>query len=313
METEKYEYRPKVASEKDRDDARPTLETKEHIPNTVDRIGHFVKCTILRICDEAKVTQEAREAVREIREAPMVVSLDKLRSHHSHIGDTSMSRFLLFGPGANVREKYGSFASPADRELWGSLMKMPPIERAKHPLYEKMSNKRGTSIEIPENARIDFRKNLRELWELKLQKYEARNPTLRTFYETKIMPVIDHPKSWTRTTLEKYVREIDADIDEVIRAMGGLDGYEKTLMIQKEIRSPDKIKLLGSIVREVRGVDLVAVSITEIMDKTKGPFNLALFDAMLRYGGKEYVSHIPALGDPYVSFGNYQHTKFSVG
>jgi hypothetical protein len=125
--------------------------------------------------------------------------------------------------------------------------------------------------------------------------------------------MIDSPKPWTRTTLEKYVAEIDADIDEVVSEMGGFDGFRKTLRDKKQIEDPGKIRLASTIVEQIRGRDLVAMSITEVMDRTKGPFNLALFDIMLRYGGKEYLAHIPAINDPYVSYGNYQHTKYSVG
>lgn len=80
---------------------------------------------------------------------------------------------------------------------------------------------------------MDFRQNLKSLWEYKIRKYGGRNTPLKNFYESKILPLIESPKPWTRTTLEKYVGEIDADIDGIVAKMGGIKGYEKTLKEKK--------------------------------------------------------------------------------
>jgi hypothetical protein len=151
--------------------ALPALESLERIPNTIDRIRDFVKCTVFNLCADAEVRRETKKAVREMREPPMVADLAKLQPYHSHLGDSSMSRRLLFGAEPKVRKTYGSFASEADRNLWDTLMKLPDELREKNPFYRSLVAKRGDAVAIPETASIDFRQNLKSLWEYKIKKY----------------------------------------------------------------------------------------------------------------------------------------------
>lgn len=133
------ENQPKLPVESPVSESRPTLESPENVPNTIDRIVDFVKCTVFQVCKKAEVTRETKKAIRE---KLLLADLGKLLPYHPYVGDTSMSRRLLFGADPKIREIYGSFASESDRKAWDSFMKLPVDQRIKYPLYTTLASKR---------------------------------------------------------------------------------------------------------------------------------------------------------------------------
>ena len=62
----------------------------------------------------------------------------------------------------------------------------------------------------------------------------------------------------------------------------------------------------------MRGVDLVAYGMTEIMPSAEGDLNVKILEILLRNAGSNYMFTIPALYDRMLSLGFYQFTSYAV-
>lgn len=67
-----------------------------------------------------------------------------------------------------------------------------------------------------------------------------------------------------------------------------------------------------ALVEQVRGLDLIAYGLTELMPSSEGDLNVAVLDILLKNAGSTYVFTIPALHDMMLSLGFYQHTSYAV-
>lgn len=70
----------------------------------------------------------------------------------------------------------------------------------------------------------------------------------------------------------------------------------------------EKCKLLQDIVKNLRGEDMVAYGMTELLPSMDGELNHRYLDVLLKSAGAQFLYHVPALGDRYASLGLYQFT-----
>jgi hypothetical protein len=62
----------------------------------------------------------------------------------------------------------------------------------------------------------------------------------------------------------------------------------------------------------LRGVDLVAYGMTELLPSSEGDFNVKFMRIILENAGSNYLMAIPAMSDMYLSFGLYQFTSYAL-
>lgn len=69
-----------------------------------------------------------------------------------------------------------------------------------------------------------------------------------------------------------------------------------------------KCELLQAIVKNIRGKDMVAYGMTELLPSSEGETNVKYIDIILRNAGAQFLYYVPALGDGLASLGFYQFT-----
>lgn len=81
---------------------------------------------------------------------------------------------------------------------------------------------------------------------------------------------------------------------------------------KKTIGHPEKERFFRNHLMPSRNT-LLAYTVTELFPSNTNPsVNIALYDKMLEYAGMEFVNKIPAMSDPYLSFGPFQLTSIAI-
>ncbi len=160
-------------------------------------------------------------------------------------------------------------------------------------LYQKLLKNKEKAITLEGmNPEINFRENLRELWEEKLKRFESRNPVLREFYTARILPVIESKTPWKQMTIEQFETGINGEIAAMQSKLDIENGLAKP---PYKLENPHKRLLAKKLIQKIRAKELIELSMTEIMDQMGGNFNKKLYDLLLQKAGVEYLAHIPAL------------------
>lgn len=111
----------------------------------------------------------------------------------------------------------------------------------------------------------------------------------------------------TTITLDEYIKKHDSVMKKINNSLDWNKVGKLTNL------NSDQLDLLRDISESLNGKDILCYGLTELMpSKTDGHLNIAIMDFLLRNAGREYVEAIPALADPYTSFGPYQPTQFAV-
>ncbi len=111
---------------------------------------------------------------------------------------------------------------------------------------------------------------------------------------------------------------------EMTRSYGLLEGVTSTEAVLKNFDwqrfaedqsiSEENLRLIQALSELITPVMIESIFLTEIMPHSSdGALNAAMYDFVLIYGGRAYVSAIPALGDAYMSVGPSQATTFVTG
>lgn len=161
----------------------------------------------------------------------------------------------------------------------------------------------GLTGVAPPKAKINFEENLGALWDRKLERRRVTPSTER--HAPKVIEQYRRQNKATMT-LGQFIDEADREITLARRHINWRD-------LCSSYRLDDRrCKLLQSIGDNIRGKDLVAYGLTELMPSTDGQFNVQFLDILLRHAGREYVQALPALYDGMLSFGFYQFTSHAL-
>jgi hypothetical protein len=160
----------------------------------------------------------------------------------------------------------------------------------------------GISGEVPEEVYINFSRNLDAMWARK-RKVARENLSVKLVGSELAREYRN--KNAYNMTIGDYERHLNA----VVVAMRKDINWEKVAVIEGLDRR--EVNLVRKIVGSLNGRDLVAYSLTELMPGSDGDLNVAVFDFLLRNGGRRYVESIPAMFDRKVSFGPYQFTEYA--
>ncbi len=166
-------------------------------------------------------------------------------------------------------------------------------------LYADITGIKGL---VGTSYRINFGEILADLWTRKLDRKNVSSATIAAAEEP-IKLYLDDPK---RMTLKQFVAEAETQVTLVKRAIdfGAVcKGYKL---------NTSECKVFTSLARDVRGVDLVAYGMTEIMPSAEGDLNVKVMEILLRNAGSNYMFTIPALYDRMLSLGFYQFTSYAI-
>lgn len=147
----------------------------------------------------------------------------------------------------------------------------------------------------------DFRNQLQKAWQLKCSREcteEAKDMAARV-----VQRYPKHPKA---LSLSEYVSFMDREASKVKEGLQWND-------LQKHYRLSDEQRaFLISLVGKIHGRELAAYALTELMPSKNGILNREALATLLAHAGQEYIELLPAIYDPYVSFGPFQPTQFAL-
>lgn len=172
-------------------------------------------------------------------------------------------------------------------------------------LYWKNISKLPKITTIPNELEINFKQNLDDLWQSKVKRYWSKNKALYAFYQDRVEPFTTWKRKVTKSSLIKYRQEMWAAMARVE------DNLDMDIVLHRYWKKTNPA-LFKNIISSMKNRDLLAYNLTELFDSNNWKFNLEFFDFLLKNAWKEYVSLIPALWDKYLSYWQFQNTKYVV-
>lgn len=156
----------------------------------------------------------------------------------------------------------------------------------------------------------NFESALNKLWLAKVTKMKGRFSDLGIEFTTEY-----NPKHAKKTTLEKYKSKIDKELEILLDNFDYEEFYKKHNNPNEEDPSksaghPEKQRFLENYLSHLNSNMLASYGITELFPAETNPtLNVVFLDKMLQNAGEEFLNKIPALFDPYLSFGFFQLTS----
>lgn len=167
----------------------------------------------------------------------------------------------------------------------------------------------GYEGKIPSRLKINWPQRMEYMWTAKVTNSHNNRVVRQT--RDKLLPEFAHgePK---RMSLAAYLKVADGQADLLHKKLDW-DKVGSMYFTRQGKVNKRKQRLLKNVAGQVRGNELIAYALTELMPgQNDGAFNRDFLDFLLRQGGREFVERIPALYDDRTSFGTYQFTSFAL-
>lgn len=161
----------------------------------------------------------------------------------------------------------------------------------------------GNVKQLPNKVEIDFVANLQGLWDKKLK---IRNVTGATQKNADFIVNRYRTSDPDYKGIKTFIKEVD---DQAFLAHKSIDF--KALCDKMKLNGAQCVTL-NQVTSNIRGEQLVAYGMTEVMPTWNGEVNYVMLDTLLRNAGENYIQSIPALGDKLMSLGFYQFTSHAV-
>ena len=154
---------------------------------------------------------------------------------------------------------------------------------------------------IPDSLQVNWAKTLDHLWQVKLAKTNVTPATVK----------------WASHITQKYAHQ-PRDTKSISAFIHEVDKIAVTTHHQIDYPSLcdalhiNQCQMYKDTMSRVRGENLVAYSLSEVMPSHDGAENYIMMDTLLRNAGENYVDAIPSLGDPLLSTGFFQFTSYAI-
>ncbi len=156
---------------------------------------------------------------------------------------------------------------------------------------------------IPSHAEINFSKVLADMWVGKLTRKKGVSEATIDNAHT---PVALYQEDARKINLKQFITEAEAEV-KIVKANLNWDkvcaGYK---LKDKQCFT---LKLVA---KDIRGLDLVAYGMTELLPSSDGKLNVKYLDILLKNAGSNFVMAVPAMADSYLSLGFYQFTSLAL-
>lgn len=160
----------------------------------------------------------------------------------------------------------------------------------------------GISGRVGTSHEINFVKLLADMWIRKLERVNVSEATIKSSN----IPIEFYLADQKKMTLGQFV--IDAEMQVAM--------VKKNLNFEAACRdyklNTVECGMFKALAQDIRGLDLIAYGMTEIMPTSEGDLNVKVLDILLRNAGSNYMFTIPALHDRMLSLGYYQFTSYAV-
>ena len=115
-----------------------------------------------------------------------------------------------------------------------------------------------------------------------------------------------YPKQPTKMTFQLYTA-LAGDTAKVVREALDWSALENSYQLTEK-----QTAFVKRLIKRIDGKELMAYALTELMPSSDGDQNRAILDFLLQRAGREFVELIPAVHDPYTSFGPFQPTQYAI-
>lgn len=166
-------------------------------------------------------------------------------------------------------------------------------------LYAEITGVSGT---VGKRYEINYGEILANLWVRKISRSNVSQATVKAA-EIPIQLYLKEPK---KMTLRQFIAEANTQVSLVKAKMDWSAACKAYALTVAEC------KTFKALAFEVRGIDIVAYGMTEIMPSAEGDLNVKIMEILLRNAGSNYMFTIPALYDRMLSLGFYQFTSYAV-
>lgn len=158
-------------------------------------------------------------------------------------------------------------------------------------------------IVVPKSATVNYGKQLTYLWHGKL---DRKKGVTDATIDNSHTPIAVYTENAKRMNLKRFISEADREVAAVAKSLdwSGVCHYYKL--------GRDECKVFRTLGTDIRGVDLIAYGLTELLPSPDGALNVAFIDIVLRNAGANYLMAIPAMGDRMLSLGFYQFTSYAL-
>ena len=164
-------------------------------------------------------------------------------------------------------------------------------------------DKNGNVARLPDEAKIDFVANLQGLWDKKLRIPGVSGATQKNAGFIVKRYASSDPRYMG---IKTFIGEADHN------AFFAHNNINFSALCAKLKLTGAQCVTLDDVTGKIRGRQLVAYGMTEVMPTWNGPVNYLMLDTLLRNAGETYVNSFPALGDKLMSVGFYQFTSYAV-
>jgi hypothetical protein len=196
---------------------------------------------------------------------------------------------------------------PARRSVLGPVQVLIPNQPYQRPKGMKTGGTgvwfRGVQGDDPYTSDADLAEKLSVLWGHKMR-IKGVTPATRKNADYIIKDFATGAK--TRQDIKAFVKNATRVVNRMHDALDYKAYCAKMSMDHEQCRT------LEDITDDLRGKDMVAYGMTELLPSQNGIRNIELLDNILRNAGPEFLNNVPAFGDPLLSKGLYQFTSYAV-
>ncbi|MEN9551819.1 MAG: hypothetical protein RI935_196 [Candidatus Parcubacteria bacterium] len=237
-------------------------------------VPFFILLVILTACNKKEETGTKPVITPKVQETPLPQKPAK-----------EEKKDAIRGHAENSQAVHVDTSSIAGRKLGG--------------LYADIT---GISGVVGKGYTIDYGKILADLWIRKLDRKNVSPATVKASEE----PISLYLAEQKKMNLKQFIKEAEK---EVTLVQNNLDFQSACKGYKLSVGECEMFKTLA---RDVRGVDLVAYGMTELMPSAEGDLNVKIMEILLTNAGSNYLFTIPALYDRMLSLGFYQFTSYAV-
>lgn len=183
----------------------------------------------------------------------------------------------------------------------------------------KKKNKKAAGNPTPAYVDVSFEKIMGHLYSKKVNFEKCKKDgSCKEATDTVLeqMPILykDYMSSdKQKMSLKTFIGIADS---KVVKAKQSLD-WGRVCKHYQPLKDPQKLnakkcKLLQEVISKIKGKDMIAYGMTELLPSAEGRLNVLYLDLLLQNAGAEFLYYVPALGDELASLGFYQFTMYAL-
>jgi hypothetical protein len=239
---------------------------------------------LLSSCEKKEVTSEKKPALRQ--DAASVP-----RKPTEQVDKREQQKATL--------ARIASTSKPVRVDFTSIAVRAKGKPRKLGDLYSELTGVEGV---VPNWKDVNFTERLQLMWTRKLDRDNVSGATIDHAH-TPLTRYVENPD---KKSLKEFAAEAEQSV-ALIKKNLDKDGVCKEYKL-----TPQECAVWKAFLDQVRGIDLLAYGLTELMPSSEGELNVALLDILLRNAGATYLFTIPALHDRLLSLGLYQFTYYAV-